>query len=140
MKHAYYILFILMCFQEISIAQVSSQNYIRTRTYNNGSTSYIDEISYFDGLGRPFQTVLKGVKPGDPSVSNLVTLKEYDGAGREVKNWLPIPASGEYIDPATFKSGSIAEYDNDSRRYNQTNYEASPLNSMVLGQLGVPVL
>ena len=128
MKHAYYILFILMCFQEISIAQVSSQNYIRTRTYNNGSTSYIDEISYFDGLGRPFQTVLKGVKPGDPSVSNLVTLKEYDGAGREVKNWLPIPASGEYIDPATFKSGSIAEYDNDSRRYNQTNYEASPLS------------
>ncbi|WP_303208431.1 DUF6443 domain-containing protein [Bacteroides oleiciplenus] len=128
MKHTYYILFILMCFQETAIAQVSTQNYIRIRTYNNGSTSYIDEISYFDGLGRPFQTVLKGVKAGSPSGSNLVTLQEYDAAGREVKNWLPIPTSNEYIDPATFKSGVIAEYSNDSRRYNQTNYESSPLN------------
>lgn len=120
-----------MCFQETSIAQVSTQNYIRTRTYNNGSTSYIDEISYFDGLGRPFQTVLKGVKSGNSSGNSLVTLQEYDAAGREIKNWLPIPASGEYTEPATFKSGTIAEYNNDSRRYNQTNYEASPLNRII---------
>ena len=40
---------------------------------------YLDKVEYFDGLGRPFQTVLKKVTASN---SNLVTLQEYDVAGR----------------------------------------------------------
>ena len=37
-------------------AQVSTQNYICSRKMlNNTGSSHVDDISYFDGLGRPFQ-------------------------------------------------------------------------------------
>ena len=38
--------------------QEATQNYIRTRVMlNESGSSYMDEIVYYDGLGRPFQTV-----------------------------------------------------------------------------------
>lgn len=44
-------------------AQVSTENYIRTRKMlNDTGSSYLDDIAYYDGLGRPFQTVKKAVK------------------------------------------------------------------------------
>ena len=42
--------------------QEATQNYIRTRVMlNESGSSYMDEIVYYDGLGRPFQTVQKGI-------------------------------------------------------------------------------
>ena len=39
-------------------AQVNTQNYIRIRKMlNNTETSYVDDIRYYDGLGRPFLKV-----------------------------------------------------------------------------------
>lgn len=118
-------------------AQVSTENYIRTRKMlNDTGSSYLDDIAYYDGLGRPFQTVQKAVKNGSPVNKNLATLQEYDATGREGNSWLPIPTgSSVYLAPATFKSSAPGKYSNDSRPYSQPFYEASPLNR-ILQQYG----
>ena len=46
-------------------AQDDYRNYVLSRTMLNGTgTSYLDNITYYDGLGRPFQTVQKAVQSG----------------------------------------------------------------------------
>jgi len=42
---------------------------------NGTGTSYLDNITYYDGLGRPFQTVQKAVQSGLPVNKNLATLQ-----------------------------------------------------------------
>ena len=70
-------------------AQDDYRNYVLSRTMLNGTgTSYLDNITYYDGLGRPFQTVEKAVQSGLPVNKNLATLQEYDAAGREWNSWL----------------------------------------------------
>ena len=55
-------------------SQEPTQNYIRTRVMlNESGSSYMDEIVYYDGLGRPFQTVQKTwlhVPCGNPCACN----------------------------------------------------------------------
>ena len=118
-------------------AQVGTPSYVLTRTMlNDIGNSYLDNITYYDGLGRPFQTVQKAVQAGNAVNKNLATLQEYDAVGRETNGWLPIPVtSSVYLAPASFKSGAPGKYGNDSRPYSQSVYEASPLNR-VLQQYG----
>jgi len=74
-------------------AQVSiTENYVHTKTYldYNGTTpsKTAETVQYFDGLGRPKQVV--DVK-ASPLGRDVVTPIEYDGFGRQVKDYLPIP-------------------------------------------------
>lgn len=129
MKRKYILMALLCCSTLTASAQVTTQNYVRTRTMlDDASGKYLDKIEYFDGLGRPFQTVLK---KASGSGSNLVTLQEYDVAGREANSWLPIASSSEYVSPATFKSSAPGNYGNDARPYSQPVYDASPLNRLI---------
>ena len=124
-----YMFMALLCYAWTTAAQDPSHNYVRTRSMlDETGGKYLDKVEYFDGLGRPFQTVLKKVTA---SSSNLVTLQEYDVAGRAVNSWLPIVSSAEYVAPAAFKSSAPGNYGNDSRPYSQPVYEASPLNRTV---------
>ena len=124
-----YMFMALLCYALTTAAQDASHNYVRTRSMlDETGGKYLDKVEYFDGLGRPFQTVLKKVTA---SSSNLVTLQEYDVAGRAVNSWLPIVSSAEYVAPAAFKSSAPGNYGNDSRPYGQPVYEASPLNRTV---------
>ena len=124
-----YMFMALLCYALTTAAQDTSHNYVRTRSMlDETGGKYLDKVEYFDGLGRPFQTVLKKVTA---SSSNLVTLQEYDVAGRAVNSWLPIVSSAEYVAPAAFKSSAPGNYGNDSRPYSQPVYEASPLNRTV---------
>ena len=124
-----YMFMALLCYALTTAAQDASHNYVRTRSMlDEMGGKYLDKVEYFDGLGRPFQTVLKKVTA---SSSNLVTLQEYDVAGRAVNSWLPIVSSAEYVAPAAFKSSAPGNYGNDSRPYSQPVYEASPLNRTV---------
>ncbi len=111
-----------------------TQNYIRTRSYTNeAGTAYLDQIQYFDGLGRPMQTVQRGITP---LTADLVTYQEYDGFGRDDKSWLPAVASGNngaYIPFTSYKPQAIATYSDSA--YSRPVYEASPLNR-VLEQYG----
>ncbi len=126
MKRIYMLIALLCCTALTTLAQVVSQNYVRTRMMlDEAAGKYMDKIEYFDGLGRPFQTVLK---KASGSGGNLVTLQEYDVAGREASSWLPITSSDEYVAPATFKGSAPGNYGNDSRPYSQPVYEASSLS------------
>ena len=125
-----YILFFLSLVTACVLgAQVTSQNYIRSRKMlNNTGTSYVDNIAYYDGLGRPFQTVTKSTQTGTVK-ERLATLQEYDVMGRETNAWLPTPVTADYVAAATLKStaqGSTGY--SDTRPYNETVYEASSLN------------
>ena len=110
-----------------AFSQSQDQNYIRTRTMtNDAGTEYIETIQYFDGLGRPVETVQKGITPNK---ADLVSLLEYDAFGRESNVWLPGVASGNngaFI--ANPKAAIKASYGNDANPYARTDYEASPLN------------
>ncbi|QPQ52181.1 hypothetical protein H3Z85_01320 [Chryseobacterium indologenes] len=73
----------------------NNENYIQSKTYldYNGNTSSksSETVQYFDGLGRPKQVV--NVK-SSPLGKDVVTHIEYDGFGRQVREYLPVPQPG----------------------------------------------
>jgi len=102
------------------MGQSSGQNYILTRTMTAAS-AYFDDIQYYDGLGRPVETVQKQYTPES---KDLVSRTEYDPFGREYRQWLPAPntkSDGTY-------NGSSASFYGDTYPYSETVYEPSPLN------------
>ncbi|MET3878746.1 DUF6443 domain-containing protein [Chitinophaga sp. OAE865] len=91
---------------------------------------------YFDGLGRPIQSVVKGLSP---SGKDMITPTIYDQYGREQYKYLPFTSQtaidGKFkLDPfaqqklfysnATLMPGTAEE----SVYYNKTDFDASPLN------------
>jgi len=89
-------------------------------------------IQYFDGLGRPIQTVQRGITRLG---ADLVTGIMYDSYGRDSLKWLPAVAGGNngayypnFADQAVSSNG-------DDKPYSRTEYEPSPLNR-VTGQYG----
>lgn len=94
-------------------------------------------IQYFDGLGRPIQTV---VTQGSPQKFDLVQPVEYDAFGREVKKYLPYVStqtngwyktsalsglqSSYYATPPTNVAGDATPYAN-------TIFDDSPLNRVL---------
>jgi len=106
----------------VAMGQSANQNYILTKTYTGANTS-MDNIQYFDGLGRPVETVQKQFTPGG---KDLVSRTEYDAFGRESKQWLPVTnakSDGTFDDSTDGKT-----YYGDSYPYSETVYEPSPLN------------
>ena len=110
-------------------AQVSSENYIRTRQMlNNTGTSYMDEIQYYDGLGRPYHAVDKSVQAGTTK-ERLGTLQEYDAMGRATFNWLPIPVTADHTAISSLKNTAQGSSGyGDSRPHAETVFEPSPLD------------
>ena len=100
-----YILIVLCILSEWVKGQVSgNQNYIYTQTYiTSDKQKSLEQIVYYDGLGRPVETVDKGVTPDS---KDLVSLQEYDQFGRDSYSWLPAKSSGNggYVDVASVKS------------------------------------
>lgn len=70
----------------------NTENYVYSKTYldYNGATAtkVSETVQYFDGLGRPKQVV--NVKES-PLGRDVVTHIEYDGFGRQVREYLPVP-------------------------------------------------
>lgn len=98
---------------------------------------------YLDGLGRPIQTVVKGITPLG---KDLVTPVVYDAYGREEVKYLPFAAtqlSGttDNINDGGFKRNpfqqdsafSKVQYPGENYFYSQTMFEASPLNRVLEG-------
>ena len=117
---------------QLAIAQSTNQNYIKTTTYlNETQTGSLTTIQYYDGLGRPMQTVQVGVTPNH---HDLVTYQEYDDFGRESAAWLPRVRennNGNFVALNTFETLSSILYQNDSKPYSLPVYEPSPLNRTV---------
>ncbi len=124
-------MFIAIC----SYGQSKDQNYIRTRTYmSTDTTKRMDQVQYFDGLGRPNQTVQVGITPGK---KDLAIMQEYDEFGRESNVWLPGygVGNGVYTDPVSVKTNAKTQNAGDQSPFSKPVYEASPLNR-VLEQYG----
>lgn len=104
-------------------------NYIRTRTMTNDDGSeYLDEIKYFDGLGRPNVGIQIGASP---KRYNVVNYQEYDNKGRSSNTWLPRVESrsnDKFVAFNEFKKLSTNLYQNDTRTFSEPIYESSPLN------------
>jgi len=90
-------------------------------------------VQYLDGLGRTIQTVQKGITPLG---NDLVSIKEYDGFGRDSLIWLPGYGIGNgaftHFDEVKTSAKRLSV---DSKPYSMPVYEASPLNR-VLEQYG----
>jgi RHS repeat-associated protein len=118
-------------------------NYIKTRAVSR--PGILDKMSsdgltlpqdvmqftqYFDGLGRPVQTVNK---QASPLGYDLVMQQEYDAFGREAVHYLPYVSTtseGEYkinapAERSVFNNG---QYPNEQFYYGMTGFEASPLD------------
>ncbi len=77
----------------------ADQNYIYTRTYQterNSATPFfvqddnlIQNITYFDGIGRPMQQIAIAQSPA-PEKHDIITHVGYDDFGRQTKEWLPL--------------------------------------------------
>ena len=128
----------------------SDQNYIRTKTAREAFKSSLPEAGdpskitteyvYFDGLGRPIQTVQ--VK-GSPLMGDIVTYIEYDPFGRQKFDYLPYAKSDDPCNNGAFvndaATNQLAFYStslNDSYPFSEKVFENSPLNRII--QLGSP--
>lgn len=99
---------------------------------------------YFDGLGRPLQTVVKqGSYPTGGTAVDMISMKEYDAFGREPFQYLPTPSTATdgtkndgsfklnpFAQQAAFYggSGSPVSGQGETFYYGETRFEASPLN------------
>ncbi|ASZ10984.1 hypothetical protein KTO58_20395 [Chitinophaga pendula] len=100
---------------------------------NNNLRQVRQNSQYFDGLGRPLQTVSKGMgKDGKDIVAPVV----YDQFGREQFKYLP------YVSPSSdgkFKTNPFVEqagfmggyHQGEQIYYGETEFEASPLNRVM---------
>lgn len=129
-------------------------NYIRTwePAAPTTDTSYVSSVSrvvaevrqstqYFDGLGRPLQTVSKGMSV---SGKDLVAPAVYDAFGREQFKYLPYAQQSGNTSDGKIKTDPFnaqqAFYQNsvlapgtvgESVYYSRVDYEASPLNRVL---------
>lgn len=92
----------------------------------------VQQVQYFDGIGRPRLTVQTQASPG---MNDLVVVQTYDATGREDKKYLPyksIENTGRYkangiADQLTFYQGT-AKVAVDTNPFATTIFEPSPLN------------
>jgi RHS repeat-associated protein len=98
----------------------------------------LQTVGYFDGLGRPVQTIQTQITVNQ---KDIITPIEYDGFGREIKKFLPYAdtangAAGSlrtaaYATQAAFYNGTIPDIAKDTRPFEQTFVEFSPLNRVL---------
>jgi len=166
-KQLFYLRFIFMILavQQLAtfsaVAQSAGQNYImRAKVRQAGITSesalnavIADKskvqvsIQYFDGLGRPMQTVQQ---QGSPLGKDIVQPIIYDSLGRETRQYLPYVSSGTA--DGSYRSTSVSDQQgfynspptgvtaipsgSGQVAYSETRFEASPL--MRVQQQGFP--
>ena len=111
------------------VAQASSATdnaSIHRRYLSADRSRYADEVVYYDGLGRPVETVRRGATPSGQSV---VSLLEYDGAGRPVRSWRPVVGDGSFMPAGAVSAAAEALY-GDSHAFTTTIYQKSPLETV----------
>lgn len=104
--------------------------------YDLPKKDYSQQINYFDGLGRPVQSVTAGASP---SGYDMVQVKAYDAFGRETTQYLPYAhtaLSGAYranglTEQLSFYNNSADKVADDANPYSVTTFEPSPLNRVV---------
>ncbi|WP_217928784.1 DUF6443 domain-containing protein [Bacteroides caecimuris] len=93
--------------------------------------SMLEEYRYFDGLGKPVQTVWHEISPAK---GDLISTFTYDSIGRLSQQWLPLHVVGNngasVIDPFN----AIVKQYADKIPYQHFGYDYSPQSRVVLRQ------
>lgn len=140
-------------FSQTNVAPTVDENYVHKIVYKEAyqvsqlnivpNNNKIETISYFDGLGRPLQSI--GVRQGGKNNSNedtdVISHFEYDHFGRQHKQYLPFSSNindGKIINNpvSNINAFYLSHYPEDLNPLNpnpftQQIYEKSPLNRIL---------
>ncbi|WP_264538220.1 DUF6443 domain-containing protein [Flavobacterium sp. N1736] len=134
-------LYILLLFPMIIIGQTG--NFIKSNIYKQASSSTIanptpvqvgQNITYFDGLGRPVQKIANAQSPLG---KDIIVPIEYDDFGRQKKEYLPYTSSQSNmnrIDNSIVIPAIASQYQTfykDGNPYSEKDLEVSPLNRVL---------
>jgi YD repeat-containing protein len=143
------ILYLLLLFPILALAQSTDQNWVKTKTYKDSTKTSIPtptvaqavtQVSYFDGLGRPIQQVAHAQSN---SGKDIVTHIEYDALGRQVREYLPfVSSTGASLNIKTDETISFYGSNNVSLTgnpnfeitqfpFSEKQFESSPLNRVL---------
>jgi RHS repeat-associated protein len=150
-------LFLFSFYNVFSQTPSTSQNYVTEKTVRAAGHKTVESlaglpvdsvnssIQYFDGLGRPLQTVQW---QGSPGKRDLVIPVGYDAFGREDKKYLPYPATAATSN-GSYKASGISDQNSfytapgngtwnspgvlaiPGAAFSQTVFEASPLDRVL---------
>jgi RHS repeat-associated protein len=142
---------LLVLFPVMAIGQTQSENYVKTTTYKVPTQTAIpaptaaqvaQNITYFDGLGRPIQQV---AAQQSNSGNDIITHIKYDGFGRQVEEYLPFKSSNTnmafdplaetnvlsyYANPNPAVNGNPSQ-EATTNPFSRKELEASPLNRVL---------
>mgnify|MGYP000517387466 CR=1 FL=1 len=141
---------VLVLLPMLVISQTGTENYVKSTSYqietlsdNVTENQKQETVSYYDGLGRPKQTI--GIRAGGDK-QDLITPLFYDDLGRQPKDYLPLPLAsnnGNYvISPLTsLEAFYFNNFEGDRHPwvinpYSEKRFEASPLNRVL--EIGAP--
>ncbi|MEK6153609.1 DUF6443 domain-containing protein [Flavobacteriaceae bacterium 3-367] len=98
-------------------------------------TRLLQQMEYYDGLGRPVQQIAIDQAPNG---NDVVNYQEYDAYGRLAKEYMPYEATtgtvGTYRSAAkgkTMDHYNTAKYGNTTNPYSEKKFETSPLNRVL---------
>lgn len=130
--------------QQTTTSTFGNENYIHNVTFlfpfslgqesNATNAQKLENITYFDGLGRPIQQI--GIRHS-PLLNDIVTHIEYDSLGRQSKNYLPYAtttSTGLYRTDALTKTNTFyntIKYQNTTNPYSEKFFDKTPLNLVV---------
>jgi hypothetical protein len=114
--------YIVSCLPTVPVPRISD--------LSKEEQQYSSVVQYYDGLGRPEQTVLP---LHTPEGNDLISTLSYDAFGRESRRFLPVSVgnnNGAYVSStATLSTARQNTYGMDaSHAFAEARYEASPLN------------
>ena len=74
-----------------SVSSISlTRNYVKEHKALNATTGQkASSCTYYDGIGRPWQTV----KEGTGAIKSIISAVEYDSSGREKRIWQPVSST-----------------------------------------------
>jgi len=130
---------IALLVSNLVLAQSDSQNYIQTTTYKikttdgiideNGnaisSDNKIENITYFDGFGKPKQNI---AKQGGGNKQDIIIPILYDNTGRQAMEYLP------YADPNQTEATSNLDYREQQVLFDEDNVLIGELNNYYINK------
>ena len=134
------ILSLLVLLPIMVFGQTQTENYIKNKTYKVATTTSISaptaseaiqNITYFDGLGRPIQRI---AHQQSGTGKDIVTPIEYDAFGRQPKDYLPyVPSATASLDYNTTALTDVFNFPKYSGQnpYSEKEFEKSPLNRLM---------
>ncbi len=123
-------LLLLLMYSVVAVGQDASHNYIMQQTAREATgMTCNDAITYYDGLGRPMETVRRNASP---TGKDLVSLTQYDAYGRGYLTWreTPIAGNGGFTTVGDFQSATMQSH-GEITAFDWTAYENSARDVVV---------